>query len=155
NETMDSPQVQKISDGYARALGGILRDHPGAVGVVLALGGNLEEVNIYANSLLLGKLYPRLLRSYAFQAVLARGAARTARPVSAGKVQNFLTDGEERSLYAQRVDAHNRLEVRDLGKKVHCLTKYDGQVVHAQWLSQSESDRRPTGPGMIQQLGAT
>jgi hypothetical protein len=153
NETMDSPQVKKISDGYTRALGGILGGHPGAVGVVIAMRGNIEEVNIYANPMLLTKLYPRLLRSYAFQAALDKDTARVVQPVSAAQVQKFLADGKERFMYAQPVDAHNRLQVRDLGNKVHCLTSYDGKVVHAQWLSRSDADRGSMGAGMIRQTG--
>src|SRR5262245_4595362 len=44
-ETLEAPQVKKVSDDCAAALRDILDDNPRAVGVAIAVNGVIEEVN--------------------------------------------------------------------------------------------------------------
>src|SRR5207302_4960967 len=49
NETLDSPQVKKICDACAKALGGLPGKHKDVVGVAVAVNGRVEEVDVYPN----------------------------------------------------------------------------------------------------------
>src|SRR5262245_18260613 len=70
NESLESPQLRKISDEYAEQLDDVVGKHSDAVGVVIVVNGLFEEADVYPNHALLRKLYPRLVRSYAFQGAL-------------------------------------------------------------------------------------
>ncbi len=97
NETLDAPKVKQISDEFAAALQAVLDQHADAVGVAIAVNGQIEEVNVYPNHGLLAQQYPRLLRSYAFQATLAKDQSQTARAVSCGDVAFFMAASEDRA----------------------------------------------------------
>src|SRR5262249_15988987 len=86
NGTLDDPKVKKISAAFAEGLSGVLKERPDAVGVAVAVNGKIEEVNVYPNHQLLGKLYPRLLQSYALQATLEKDKAKDAKEVTCAAV---------------------------------------------------------------------
>src|SRR5262249_42530329 len=96
NETLEAPKVKKASDEFAAALESAVAGHPTAVGVAIAVNGKLEEFNVYPNHRLLTKLYPRLIRSYALQAILESDKAKDAPALSGGDVVKFMTEGKEK-----------------------------------------------------------
>jgi hypothetical protein len=132
NEALDSPEVKKLSDACAAALKGVLEEHPDAVGVVVAVNGKIEEVNVYPNHKLLTKLYPRLLQSYAFQAALEKDKAADVKAVDHDAVVRFLQEAREKEREADKVDARNELRIREGKETVECRTQYQGQAVHVQ-----------------------
>jgi hypothetical protein len=138
NETLDSAQVQKISDEYASAVTEALDKHPDAVGVAVAINGQVEEADIYPNHAVLRKLGPRLIRSYALQAEMLKDAAKPGANASAADVAGLLQDGVKKSTKSKRVDDNNTLEIRELeGNRYQCATEYEGKQVHLQMLKKN------------------
>jgi hypothetical protein len=135
NEMLDAPQVQAISEEYASALGRALdrAENRDAVGMAIVFNGQIEEVNLYPNRALFRKLYPRLIRAYAVQAALLKDQAKATEPVTDAAVVQFLQSGDARSEKQKTLDAHNDVQVSDLGdNKFQCTTHYNGQSVHWQ-----------------------
>jgi len=133
NEMLDSPEVQKVSGTYTDALTRVLKDNPSAVGVAVAVNGQLEEVNLYPNHGLLSRLYPRLVRSYALQAVMLKGQARDGKPMTPTDVAALLKEGKEVAKQTKTVDAYNQANIRELdGHRFQCATCYNGKPVHCQ-----------------------
>jgi len=140
NETLEAPQVKKLSDECADALKGILDEHPRAVGVVIAVNGKIEEVNVYPNQKVLSQLYPRLLQSYALQAALAKNQPQPEKTVEVADVRTFMTERKEQAEASKReVNGDNTLMLCPCDEKVECQTAYGGKVVHHQWLSKGEA----------------
>jgi hypothetical protein len=147
-ETLEAPQVKKLSDECADALKGILDDHPRAVGVAIAVNGKIEEVNVYPNQKVLSQLYPRLLQSYALQAALAKNEASPEKTVEIADVRTFMTERKEQAETQKReVNGDNTLTMCPCDAKVECQTSYAGQVVHRQWLSKGEVSQRAEAAG--------
>ena len=69
-----------------------LRDR-NAVGVVVAVNGNIIWADVFASSDLLSKYWPKLVRSYASEAVVSRAKQME---VTTGKAQDFLADMDGR-----------------------------------------------------------
>jgi hypothetical protein len=139
NETLDSPEVQKISDDFANALRRVLDEQPDAVGVAIAVNGKIEEVNIYPNHSLLGKLYPRLRQSYALQAALEKGKVQDIPEVACAEVARFMTEGKAKSEQEQALDRDNRLRLTELDNNAACATTcYQGKPVHQQVVGKSQ-----------------
>jgi hypothetical protein len=133
NELFDSPRIQSISKEYAAELTAILDKHPDAVGVAIAVNGQFEEADIYPNHGLLGKIYPRLLQSYAVQAALLKDQAKGAPSLSTSDIVACLRKGTAKSQREERLDARNRQEIRELdGKRYECTTTYEGRMVNCQ-----------------------
>ncbi len=135
NETIDSPEVTKVTEATTAALGSVLATHPDAVGVAIAVNGKLEEIDLYPGNSLLRKLYPRLLASYAIQGATQQAAAKGAKPVTSADVTKFLAEGEARSKREETVNAQNAAGIVDFDKKVACETRYEGKWVHRQIMS--------------------
>jgi hypothetical protein len=143
NETLDSPQVKKLSEDYAKALANALEKHPDAVGVAIAINGNIEEVNVYPNHSLLSKLYPRLLQSYALEATLEKDKAKDAKPVTSADLEKFLATAKSRAKRDEIIDASNSLTITDCDGVSRGMTCYRGAVVHEQILKKSAPAEDP------------
>jgi hypothetical protein len=142
NEMLDAPQVQAISEEYAAALGRAL-DRPenrDAVGMAIAFNGQIEEVNLYPNRALFRKLFPRLIRAYAVQAALLKDQAKGGEPVTVAAVAQFLQARDARSQKEKTLDAHNDVQVSELGdSRFQCTTRYNGQSIHWQLMAKNRA----------------
>jgi hypothetical protein len=143
NEFLDDPAARSVSDDYAGALAGALTG-PEVVGVAVAVNGQIEEVNVYPNSALFRKLYPRLVQSYALQAKLLEDQAMAAEPLSIDAVISFLKPGAEKSSRDRALDTRNSVRVRRLeDNKFQCETRYDGKLVHWQAMKKNGTGNAP------------
>jgi hypothetical protein len=144
NEALDSPEVKKVSDELAQALGSVAEKSEDAVGVAIIVNGKIEEVDVYPNHRLLGRLYPRLLQSYALATLDQKPQARDAKPVTADEIGQFMrAEVGEKATRTDRINASNALSVSDGSSRVRCATSYEGTVVHQQVLRKNDS----AGPG--------
>lgn len=138
NELFDSPRIQSISREYAADLSAILAKHSDSVGVAIAVNGEFEEADIYPNHVLLGKIYPRLVQSYAVQAALLKDQAKDAPSLSANDIVACLRKGPARSQREERLDSGNLLAIRELDKnRFECITSYEGRMVNYQMMKKN------------------
>jgi hypothetical protein len=144
---MDSQKTKAAVEPFEKALKGILDAHPDVVGVAFALNGKIEEVNIYPGHILLAKLYPRLLGSYALAAVLEKKGGTAPSP---SMLAAFMKEGRETGRRSEDA-VGNRLTLCDYEKQVRCRTEFEGQVVHAQWMRREEASERPANNGQQRQ----
>jgi hypothetical protein len=153
NEMLDAPQVQAISEEYATALGQAL-DRPenrDAVGMAIVWGGQIEEVNLYPSRALFRKLFPRLIRAYAVQAALLKDQAGGGGPVTDATVVQFLQARDAKSQKKNALDAHNDVQVKELGdRRFQCTTCYNGQSIHWQLMAKN----REGGTSSAEVLGS-
>ena len=121
--------AQPVAESYSSTIKQLRDQH--AVGVVVALNGQLVWADLFASTSLLEKYWPKLVRSYATEAVVAR--AKGAQ-VTEGSAQAFLdnlqgrheTSDSEPNLYRQT-------EITGDGYKVFELTSLlpkTGFVLH-------------------------
>jgi len=140
NELLDAPRVRKLSDACVEALVGVLKEQADVIGFAVVLNGQIEEVNVYPNSALLGKLYPRLLRSYALQAVMLKGQKDDAE-TTATDVVSFLKTEKEVSSKNRVIDRLNEAQIRELSaNRFQCTTRHQGQPVHWQLMKQNAAE---------------
>ncbi len=82
-----SQQAAPIEQSYSSLMRQLRDQH--AVGVVVAVGGQFIWADIFASTPLLEKYWPKLVRSYAAEAMTTRTSAKH---VSVAAAQNFLDD---------------------------------------------------------------
>lgn len=82
-------QAAPVEQSYSSLMKQLRDQH--AVGVVVAVGGQLIWADLFASTSLLEKYWPKLVRSYAAEAITS-GA--TAKPVTVGEAQQFLNRTE-------------------------------------------------------------
>lgn len=91
---LENKEVQKTAENYVEALSGIVNGKPDVIGYVFAINGKINSADIYASSVLFKKLWPKLLKASAIEAIaeLHRGEKFSAPPADA--VRGFLDDSK-------------------------------------------------------------
>ena len=91
---LENKEVQKTAESYVEALSGIVNGKPDVIGYVFAINGKINSADIYASSVLFKKLWPKLLKASAIEAIaeLRRGEKFAAPPADA--VRGFLDDSK-------------------------------------------------------------
>jgi len=123
---MENSEVRKQVDAVAKpieqnyqSLIHQLRDR-NAVGVVVAVNGRVIWADIFASSELLAKYWPKLVRSYASEAVVTRAKDVD---VSVHRAQEFLADMEgRRETIENEPGVYRHTEVSGDGFKAFALT---------------------------------
>jgi hypothetical protein len=69
-----SPEMQKRLQEYVERLQQPVAGHPQVVGAIVAINGKVEAVDVFQSTPLFQKLWPKLLRSHALDAVAASAA---------------------------------------------------------------------------------
>ena len=67
-----------------------LAAEPNVIGVVVAINGKIEAVDVFESTPLFQKLWPKLLKSYALDAAVVPGATRHHRQTSVTAARRFL-----------------------------------------------------------------
>jgi hypothetical protein len=123
---MDNKEVQKQVDAVAepvqRNYESVIRQlrDKNAVGIVVAVNGEIVWADIFASTQLLQKYWPKLVRSYAAEAVITRAKGGE---VSSKEAQKFLNDLEGRHESAETEPGlYRQTEITGDGFKVFELT---------------------------------
>ena len=110
--------AQPIEQNY-QSLIRHLRDH-NAVGVVVAVNGRIIWADVFASTDLLEKYWPKLVRSYASEAVVTRAKEVD---ISVSRAQAFLGDMEgRREMIESEPGIYRHTEVSGDGFKAFSLT---------------------------------
>ncbi len=125
-KVMENEDVKKQVDAVAvpiernyQSLIGQLKDRH-AVGVVVAVNGRIIWADIFASTDLLEKYWPKLVRSYASEAVVTRAKVGE---VTASQAQEFLADMEGRKeTIESEPGVYRHTEVNGDGFKAFALT---------------------------------
>lgn len=108
-----------IAASYTALINQLKDQH--AVGVVVAINGQIEWVDIFASTELLQKYWPKLVRSYAAETIGVRGAKMT--PISMKDAQAFLDDwGGKRQAVETEPGLYRHVEVAGRGFHAFQLT---------------------------------
>ena len=98
-QVFSSPPIQKIIAGYGASEGGqaILRElrASNAVGVVVAINGRVLWADVFASPALLAKYWPKLMASYAAEAVTSGGGQAILNNQEAEAWMDHLTGSRE------------------------------------------------------------
>jgi hypothetical protein len=85
----DAGNRQRL-EAYLEQLQQRVFDEPNAIGVVVAINGKVEAVDVFESTPLFRKLWPKLLKSYALDAAVAADAKHAARRPRLSAANDFL-----------------------------------------------------------------
>lgn len=88
--TMSGDKVEEATGEYTMALSTILENHHDALGVAFVVNGQVTSADVYGSRDLFRKLWPKLLRASAVEAMIAPAAPGKPGPVGAERVLAFL-----------------------------------------------------------------
>src|ERR1700730_7891471 len=110
---VENPKVQQTADSYVRQLSRIVYTKRNVIGYVFAINGKVNSADVYASSALFIKLWPKLLRANAIEAISELRKDQKFEPVTQDLVRTFLSDSESGAPSEREVTGRVKLVTRE------------------------------------------
>lgn len=135
--TLEHPRTQTAVQKYTGELGQIIDGKNDAIGYVVVINGKIQSADRYGSSSLFQKLWPKLLKASAVEALSERNGNADAAVPDADAVQAFLKAAEEGQ--ASRVQANRGTIIRQETPQIllhdTCDASRGNVVLHRSYLA--------------------
>lgn len=127
--TVENSKVKETTDAYIKGLSGILQNKSDVIGYVFAINGHVNSADVYASRALFAKLWPKLLKASAVEAIAELNKDVEAKPVASEVVHTFLSDSEKA-----------RAETRQVTRRVRVVTREDDKNIFFETQDRAAND---------------
>lgn len=93
--SLENGRVSANVDDYIRYLSNVTAGKTDVIGYAFAINGQINSADIYVSNALFKKLWPKMLKAAAVEAVSHSRGVRLAEPVKSDAVGKFLADADE------------------------------------------------------------
>jgi hypothetical protein len=114
---VENDKVRETADAYIKTLSGISAGKDDVIGYVFAINGKVNSADVYGSSALFKKLWPKLLKANAVEAIAGLQKDAFA-PASPEAVSSFLVDAEKGKASEKEVTRRVKLVTREDEKNV-------------------------------------
>jgi hypothetical protein len=121
--SLGNSKVKQTTAAYIKALSGIVQNKSDVIGYVFAINGHVNSADVYASRALFVKLWPKLLKASAVEAVAELQAEAKPQPVADHVVKTFLAESEQANAAAKEVTQRVRLVTREDDKNIFFETQ--------------------------------
>lgn len=111
--SLENGRVAASADDYIRSLSNIAFGKNDVIGFAFAINGKINSADIYVSNALFKKLWPRMLKAAAVEAVAHSRSVRLAEPVKAEAVSGFLADADEGAVRARAASGNASVVTRE------------------------------------------
>ena len=136
---VENHKVQESADSYVNALSSIANRSDDVIGYVFAINGKVNSADIYGSNLLFRKLWPKLLKANAIEAIAELQPGRF-KPASPDNVLGFLSDSEKAKGSEKDVNGRVNLMTREDDENIFFETrdkKENGAWVHRNYIKKN------------------
>jgi hypothetical protein len=131
---LDNKQVSEATDAYIRDLARVVEGKSDVVGFAFSINGNINSADIYSTNDMFVKMWPKLLRASAVEALTERKSAKRFTPPDTAAVKSMMAKAED-GRESKKKEVANRLDevTKDSDKVVLFETRdrsADGAVIH-------------------------
>ena len=130
--TLDNEKLQRTQTAYVTALQPHGEKGDDVVGYVFAINGRVNSASVYASNGLFRKMWPKLLRASAVEAIGA-GVENKAKPPATEDVQTFLKSAETGEVSERKLTSAVKQETRNAAQSLFVETKRS----EGPWVSRS------------------
>jgi hypothetical protein len=92
--SLENGKVVATADEYVRKLSNIVEGKPDVIGYAFVINGKINSADVYASNTLFQKLWLKLLKASAVEAVAELRPGEKFNPVKPDSVKNFLNDAD-------------------------------------------------------------
>lgn len=121
--SVENPKVKEATGDYIRALSGIMRNKRDVIGYVFAINGKVNSADVYASHALFAKLWPKLIKANAVEALAELQKDLEIKPVSGEAVETFLAESEQPAPSTKDVTRRVKLITREDDKNAFFETQ--------------------------------
>ena len=111
--SLENDKVVGNVEEYVNALSGIIDGQRDVIGYAVAINGKVNSADVYVSNALFKKLWPKMLKASATEAVTEAHEIRLADPVTTGSVKGFINDAEKAGQKDDRSASGARLITRE------------------------------------------
>jgi hypothetical protein len=111
--SLENKQVAANVDDYLKSLGNIAAGKSDVIGYAFAINGKLNSADIYVSNALFRKVWTKMLKAAATEAVAESRSVRLAAPVKAEAVKGFIDDAEKAAGQERSVSVNGRVITRE------------------------------------------
>jgi len=115
---VENPKVRETADTYIKALSQIVEGKDDVIGFAFAINGEVNSADVYASNTLFRKLWPKLLKATAIEAIAKLERDNKTSAPSSAEVQSFLSNSESGSLEEKDVTERVTLATRESEKSI-------------------------------------
>lgn len=127
--SVEDTKVKENTAAYIKALSGLLRNKPDVIGFAFAINGKVNSADVYASHALFAKLWPKLLKATATEALAELDQQAKAEPVASETIHEFLADSEQ-----------PKPKSKEVTRRVRVVTREDEQNIFFETQDRSEKD---------------
>lgn len=121
--SVENSAVKETTADYLKALSGILRNKSDVIGYVFAINGHVNSADVYASRSLFVKLWPKLLKASAVEAIAELNQTAAAQPVVSETIHTFLAESEKAAGAAKPVTSRVKLVTKEDDKNIFFETQ--------------------------------
>lgn len=134
---LEDAKVKDATEAYIKRLRKIIDSHPDAIGYAFAINGKLNSADVYASRELFVRMWPKLLKASATEAMAERGREKSPPSLDAASIQAAFADAKHG--HESSKDVNHRLDVvmRETGKAVLFETRdreQGGAAIHTSYV---------------------
>lgn len=135
--SLENKQVQEVTDNYIKKLAGIIDGKADVIGYALAINGKVNSSDVYGSSALFKKLWPKLLKASAVEALseLQKGAKFDS--VRTDSVRGFFAATEDGKASENKVSDRIKMVTRETDENIVFETRDQKQgeaVIHRSYV---------------------
>src|SRR5439155_5288872 len=93
--TLEDKAVQEAAEKYVRKLSGVMDDHEDAIGFLFAINGQVNSGEVYGSRELFQKMWPKLLRASAVEAVAEWSRDEKYEPAAVDPIKACVLDSQK------------------------------------------------------------
>lgn len=121
--SVENDKVKETTASYIEALSGIVKDRPDVIGYAFAINGSVNSADVYASRQLFSKLWPKLLKANAVEAVSELQETVKTEPVTSEIINGFMIDSEKGAVAEKEVTQRVRLLTREDDQNIFFETR--------------------------------
>jgi hypothetical protein len=121
--SVEDSKVKESTAAYINALSDILRNKSDVIGYVFAINGQVNSADVYASRALFAKLWPKLLKASAVEALAELNPDLQPKPIADDTVRTFLAESEQASAATKEVTRRVRVVTREDDKNIFFETQ--------------------------------
>lgn len=111
--SLENKKVSATIDEYVKELSSVIDGGNDVIGYAFAINGKINSADIYVSNALFKKLWPKMLKATATEAVSAANQVRLADPVKPASVKGFLDEAEKASSKDRSINSGASLRTRE------------------------------------------
>lgn len=135
--SLENKRVKESSEAYITKLSKIVESQSDVIGYAFAINGKVNSADVYASSALFKKLWPKLLKATAVEAVAELTSDKTFAPISKEQVNTFFAAAEKGKATENNVNNRTKMVTRETDQNLFLESrdmKDDSGWVHRSYL---------------------